>query len=110
MSIMAPQKAFHRLSAALTVVLSDGKSQYVAKTKNLSDTGLCLQPKELFPVGTQLQLVLDQPPELPRLAMEGTVRWSEHGKGVGVQFTSIHPHEYRALLKFLSSTSLDRQV
>lgn len=110
MSILVAPKGTHRLSTSLTVVFSDGKAQYVAKTKNLSDTGLCLQPKDLFPVGTQLQLVLGQSPDLPRLTLEGTVRWSVDGKGVGVQFTVISPHDYRVLLNFLNSQSRDQQV
>jgi hypothetical protein len=110
MSTILAQKAFPRLSTSLTVVLSDGKAQYVARTKNLSDMGLCLHPMEVLPVGTRLHLVFGQPPDLPRLSMEGVVRWSDGGKGVGVQFTFINPHDYRALLKFLNSPSRAQQV
>jgi len=110
MSIILGRKAVPRFIAALTVALSNGKANYVAETKNLSDTGLCLRSEELFPVGTQLHLVFGQPPELPRLSTEGIVRWSEGGKGVGVEFTSINPHDYRALLRFVSSHSRDEQA
>ena len=67
MSTLLAQKAAQRLTTSLTVVISDGKASYVTETKNLSDTGLCLRLKEVFPVGTQLHLVFGQPPELPRL-------------------------------------------
>ena len=110
MSIILGRKAIPRFTASLPVVLSNGEANYVAETKNLSDTGLCLRSKEVFPVGTQLHLVFGQPPELPRLSTEGVVRWSEGGKGVGVEFTLISPHDYRALLRFASSLSRDEQV
>jgi hypothetical protein len=59
--------------------------------------------KELFPVGTQLHMVFGQPPELPRLSTDGIVRWSENGKGVGVEFTSIRPGDHQALRRFVNS-------
>ena len=110
MSIFLGQKAAPRRATSLTVVLSDGKANYVSETKNLSDTGLCLHAKELFPVGTQLHLVFGQPPELPRISMEGVVRWADDRKGVGVQFTVIRPADYRALMRFLSSQSRDQRA
>lgn len=108
-TILAP-KGLRRFNASLAVVLSNGKAHYVAETKNLSDTGLCLRSEELFAVGTQWRLVFGQPPELPRLSTEGIVRWSEGGKGVGVEFTFISPGDYRALLRFVNSQCRDEQV
>jgi hypothetical protein len=111
MSIMiGERKPTARFAASLTVALSEGEDNYVVETKNVSDMGLCLCPKKVFPVGTQLHLVFGQPPELPRLSTEGIVRWSDHGKGVGVQFTYISPHDYQALLRFVNSQSRDRQA
>ena len=110
MAIILGQKAAPRRATSLTVILSDGKTNYVTETKNLSDTGLCLQAKELFPVGTQLHLVFGQPPELPRISMEGVVRWSDDRKGVGVQFTVIRPADHRALLRFVNSPSRDQMA
>jgi hypothetical protein len=75
------------------------------ETKNVSGTGFCLRSNEVFPVGTQLHLVFGRPPELPRLSMEGIVRWSEDGKGVGVEFTTITQDDRQALLKFVNSQS-----
>ena len=87
-TIIKEQKPAQRFTASLTVALSEGAATYVVETENVSDTGLCLCPKKVFPVGTQLHLVFGRPPELPRLSTEGIVRWSEGGKGVGVEFTS----------------------
>ena len=75
------------------------------ETKNVSDTGLCLRSKEVFPVGTQLQLVFGKPPELPQLSAKGIVRWSDGEKGVGVEFTSISLDDQQALLRFANSQS-----
>ena len=92
-------------SLTLTVFLSDGEAHYVVKTENVSDTGLYLRSKEMFPVGTQLHLVFGQPPELPRLRAEGIVRWSEGGKGFGLEFTSISVDDRLTLMRFLNSQS-----
>jgi hypothetical protein len=92
-----------RFPASLTVALSEGAGNYVMETKNVSDTGLCLCPKRVFPVGTQLHLVFGRPPELPRLSTEGVVRWCDGRKGVGVEFTSFKPGDHQILLRFVNS-------
>jgi len=92
-----------RLIAILTVALSEGTAHYVVDTENVSDAGLCLCPRKLFPAGTQLHLVFGQPPELTEVSAHGIVRWSRDGKGVGVEFTSISADDRQALLRFVSS-------
>jgi hypothetical protein len=102
-TILKEQKPAKRLIASLTVSLSEGAANYVVDTENVSETGLCLCPKKVFPVGTQLYLVFGQPPELSRVSAQGIVRWSEAGKGVGVEFTSISPGDHQALHRFVKS-------
>src|SRR5580658_4225386 len=109
-SILYGQKPAARFIATLEVVLMKGEDCYVAETKNVSDMGLCLSPREVFPVGTQLHLVFGQPPGLPRLSAEGIVRWSEGGKGVGVEFTSIRRTDYMALRRFVTSQYRSHEV
>ena len=109
-SLLQGHKPAPRFITTLPVVLSRGEACYITETKNLSDTGLCLRSEEVFPVGTQLHLVFGQPPELPRLSAEGIVRWSEGGQGVGVEFTSIRPDNYRALLRFVTSPYRSEEV
>jgi hypothetical protein len=94
-----------RLIAILTVALSQGTAHYVVDTENVSEAGLCLCPRNLFPVGTRLHLVFGQPPELPEMTAQGIVRWFEGGKGVGVEFTSISPDDHQALRRFVNSQS-----
>jgi hypothetical protein len=94
-----------RLTASLTVVLSAGEAPYVVEVENVSETGLLLRPKELFPVGTKIHLVFGQPPELPRISAEGIVRWSEEEKGMGVEFTTISPADHQALVNFMKLPS-----
>ena len=101
MPTIEEQKRAPRFIASLTVALSDGAAHYVGDTENVSGTGLCLRPKKVFPAGTQLHLVFGQPPELPALSAQGIVRWSEGGKGVGVEFTSISADDHQALLRFV---------
>ena len=99
-----------RLVAFLTVALSDGTAHYVVDTENLSGAGLCLCPRKLFPVGTQLHLVFGQPPELPAVTASGIVRWYEGAKGVGVEFTSISENDRQALTTFVDSQSRREQA
>jgi len=108
-TILAPKPA-PRFNASMLVVLTNGKGNYVAETKNVSNTGLCIRSKEVFPVGTQLHLVFGMPPALPRLSTEGIVRWSESGKEVGVEFTYISPRDYQALQEFVTSQRREEQV
>src|SRR5208337_1626212 len=99
-----------RFIASLNVILLEGAAHYGVDTANVSDRGLCLRPKKVFPVGTQLHLVFGRPPELPPLSAEGIVRWSEGGKGVGVEFTSISADDQQALLRFVNSHSRREQA
>ena len=99
-----------RLTAFLTVVLSHGAAHYVVDTENVSETGLCLCPKKLFPVGTHLHLAFGQPPELPTMTARGIVRWNQGGRGVGVEFTSLSPDDHQALRRFVNSQSHSEQA
>jgi hypothetical protein len=105
MSIIEERKGGPRLTASLTVVLSTGEAPYVMEIENVSDTGLCLRSKEVFPVGTQIHMVFGRPPELPRIDADGIVRWCDAEKGVGVEFTSISLDDHQALLRFMISQS-----
>jgi hypothetical protein len=107
-TIEGPERA-PRVVAILTVSLREGTAHYVVDTENLSETGLCLCPRKLFPAGTQLHLVFGQPPDLPALSARGIVRWSAGGKGVGVEFTSISAEDRQALTKFVNSQSRREQ-
>ena len=92
-----------RAPVSLGVVLATGDARYFVETENVSETGLCLQPKEVFPVGTQHRMVFGKPPRLPGLKATGIVRWSESGKGVGIEFTSISRNDQQSLREFLNS-------
>jgi hypothetical protein len=105
MPTIEERKRSPRVIAFLTVDLSEGKTHYVVDTENVSDTGLCLCPKKMFPVGTQLHMVFGQPPELRLITAHGIVRWFEGEKGVGVEFTSISEDDRQALLSFVNSQS-----
>ena len=105
MPTIEDQKRAPRLIVALSVALSEGASHYLADAENVSHTGLCLRPRKMFPVGTQLHLVFGGPPELPGVSVEAIVRWSLAGKGVGVEFTSISADDHQALKRFVNSQS-----
>ena len=91
------------MEVVLSVVLAKTRAYYVMETKNLSYGGVCLKSDQAFPSGTQLRLVFGQPPDLPRFSLEGIVRWSEGGKGIGVEFTSLSAQDEQALLEFVNS-------
>jgi hypothetical protein len=110
MPTIEERKRAPRLIASLTVALSQGGTFYVLDTENVSCGGLCLRPRKVFPVGTQLHLVFGRPPELPQVSAEGIVRWSEGGKGVGVEFTSISPDDRLALMRYVNSQSRCEQA
>jgi len=110
MPTIQERKRAPRLIAFLTVSLSEGAAHYVVDTENVSETGLCLCPKKLFPVGTHLHLVFGQPPQLPSISAQGTVRWFEGGKGVGVEFSSISTGDRQALARFIDSQPSSEQA
>ena len=103
MSPIEERRRAPRFNASLTVLLSEGEANYVVQTENMSQTGVCLRSEKVFPVGAPLHLVFGRPPELPPVIAEGIVRWSEGGKGVGVEFTSISSDDHEALQRFVKS-------
>jgi hypothetical protein len=102
MSPIEERREAPRFIASLNVLVLEGEAHYVVEAENVSDMGLCFRSERVFPVGTQLHLVFGRPPELPPVIAEGIVRWSEGGKGVGVEFTSISPEDHLALLRFVN--------
>lgn len=110
MSTRPERRRAPRIVAIITVALSEGAAHYVVDTENVSETGLCLCPRKLFPVGTHLHLVFGQPPELPNISAQGVVRWFENGKGVGVEFTSITPEEQQAVRQFINKLAGSSQA
>ena len=110
MSNKEERKGSPRLIVDLTAVLSTGEAHYFLEVENVSETGLRLRAKEVFPVGTQVHMVFGRPPELTRVTADGIVRWSESEKGVGVEFTSISPEDHQALLRFMNSQSRPEQA
>ncbi len=103
MSMLVERRAVPRFTVALGVVLSPGGPHYFMETENVSEIGLCLLSKRALPVGSQLRMIFGRPPHLGRLGAIGTVRWSESGRGAGIEFTSISPNDQQALRQFLSS-------
>jgi hypothetical protein len=103
MPAVEKQKRAQRIVAFLTVALSEGQAHYVVDTENISETGLCLCPKKLFPVGTHLHLVFGHAPDLPSVNTHGIVRWFGDGMGVGVEFTSLSTEHRQAIAKFVGS-------
>lgn len=104
-TIIEQRKRASRSAATLHVALAEGAAHYFEQTENVSGTGLCLLPKKLFPVGTHLHLVFGRPPELHAITAHGIVRWSDGGKGVGVEFTSMSADGHQALLRFVNLQS-----
>jgi hypothetical protein len=100
---MDEQRRARRVPVTFNIVLEAEKAHYVAETFNVSETGLFLQTKGDFPVGTALRLVIGQPPALPRVDAEGVVKRVDPGKGVGVEFTKISPEGRKVLTDYLNS-------
>jgi len=107
---MVERRRAPRFIASMTVLLSEREANYVVETENVSHTGVRLRSEKVFPVGAPLHLVFGRPPELPPVIAEGIVRWSEGGKGVGVEFTSMSPDDHQALLRFMNSQSRREQA
>ncbi len=103
MDALSEQRQTPRLAVSMNVVLAAGSAYFVAETENVSESGLRLRTSKAFPVGTHHKLVFGLPPDLPKVSAEGVVKWSDNGKGVGVEFTFIDPNDKPAFLKFLNS-------
>ena len=111
MALLEERRRAPRFIASLKVFLSEGEPRNAVETENVSGRGLCLRSKTVFPVGTQLHLVFGRPPELPPLIIaKGIVRWSESGKGVGVEFTYISPDDQQSLLRFVNSQQVTQSL
>ncbi len=102
MSMTAERRKARRFKVVLSVVLSPGRAHYLMETWDVSEMGLCLLSKTALPVGSQPRMVFGRPPYLRRLSAIGTVRWSENGRGAGIEFASISPNDQQALRQFLS--------
>ena len=100
---MEEPKRARRVPVTFAIVVEAEQAHYVAESFDVSETGLFLNTKGDFPVGTALRMVIGQPPELPRVDAEGVVKRVDPGKGVGVEFTRISPEGRKTLSDYLSS-------
>lgn len=92
-----------RVDVALDVVFRAQAAHFFAKSANVSETGLFVVTKKAFPAGTPLHIVFGSPPKLPRLSLQGIIRWAKESEGIGVEFTSLTPEHRQTLQNFLSS-------
>ncbi len=87
----------------LDAIVRAQDAYFYAETSDVSETGLSLHTKKPFPVGTQLTLVLGHPPRLPKINVDGVVKWLNDGKGVGIEFTGLADEDRTAIAAFLNS-------
>lgn len=97
------QRRFPRAKVAVDAVIQTGDAYFYAETVDLGEMGLSLRTKKPFPVGTEMRLVLGRPPDLPKLDLDGVVRWLRNGDSVGVEFKSLSSENSSALTTFLNS-------
>lgn len=92
-----------RHTRRLPVVFSNGESEFIGTTSNLSATGLFIRTKKAFSPGTILKIVLEIDKD-KKIDLEGEVAWSlktglsDFKNGMGVKLKNI-PHMYEELLK-----------
>lgn len=87
----------------MDAVIEAAGACYYAETGSLGEAGLSLRTRKSFPVGTTLHIVLGKPPNLPRMDLQGTVRWLREGVDVGIQFTSLTDSDKAVLSAFIRS-------
>ena len=92
-----------RTQIPLDAVVQTADAYFYAETRDLSEAGLALRTQKPFPVGTHLHLVLGQPPRLPRIDLDGVVKWLRNGDSVGVEFTPLSPRDRAVISAFLGS-------
>jgi Tfp pilus assembly protein PilZ len=89
----------------LDAVIEAAGALYYAETGTLGEGGLSLRTKKSFGVGTPLHIVLGKPPKLPKLDLDGIVKWLREGIDVGVQFTSLTAQDKAVISAFIKSLS-----
>lgn len=92
-----------RHTKRLPVVFSNGDSEFIGTTSNLSSTGLFIRTKKALSPGTLLKMVLEVDKD-NKIHLEGEVVWSlktgliDFKNGMGVKLKSI-PQTYEELIK-----------
>jgi PilZ domain len=94
-----------RVRIPLDAIVRSQDAYFYAETRDMSETGLSLHTRKPFAVGTRLSLVLGQPPRLPKINVEGVVKWLSEGKGVGIEFAGLGTEDRAAISAFLNSLS-----
>ncbi len=97
------QRQGTRAQISLDAVIEAAGALYYAETGTLGEGGLSLRTRKLFAVGTALHIVLGKPPKLPKLDLDGIVRWLRAGTDVGVQFTTLTTQDKAVISAFIKS-------
>lgn len=86
------------------LIESRGKRiRILARTSNISQSGVFVETLALLPKGTEVQLKI--PPKRPEVQGTALVRTVREGIGFGVEFASISPKSRAKLARLLESCS-----
>lgn len=99
------QRRGRRARVAVDAVIQTSDAYFYAETLDIGEGGVSLHTKKPFPVGTAMHLVLGRPPDLPKLDLEGVVRWLREGESVGIEFISLSPEISSILSAFVTSAA-----
>lgn len=70
---------------------------------DISETGLCLQTKEVLQQGTMVQVTIPLPGGVEQLEVQGTVMWNQSTGKAGIKFTRMAMLEKQKLNAWLES-------
>jgi CheY-like chemotaxis protein len=70
---------------------------------DLSQTGLCIQTKEILPQGATLQLEFHLPDSKELIHATGSVMWTRASGRTGLRFTNVPMAEHKILIAWLDS-------
>jgi CheY-like chemotaxis protein len=87
------------------LLIQENGQRNVSHTKisDISQTGLCLEAREMLPQGASLQIKFPVPDSKDTVELTGVVMWNQQSGKTGVRFTRVEAGEQKKLNAWLES-------
>ncbi len=102
--IVTEHRQHPRKSVQISVAFqTQGGARVEASCRDISLGGIFLETESPLPYGAVLTVFLGLPGLKQEAIVQATVRWTEKGKGMGVQFGVMGARETHALLQLIQA-------
>ena len=112
------KRAFVQINGKYKIISTNKKETdytYIGKILNIGGEGMYIYTKEIFPIGTKLEIELDLGPHNTPVVIDGLVVWIADKElqphaypGMGIQFVKLSDSVQKSIINFINKHVIHR--